>query len=100
MEKQYTEKIQEITINMQTNAMKYKIAILEKIEKRNHQVLSFYVGEIPITNIISGLKRETWTVDGFFVIKQEKQLTFDCIVFTGNLGPYVLMVSYWLMVSW
>jgi hypothetical protein len=44
MEKQYTEKIQEITINMQTNAMKYKIAILEKNRKKEPSSFEFLCG--------------------------------------------------------
>jgi hypothetical protein len=44
--------VQEIAINMQTNAIKYQIMILEKNRKRNHQILSFYVGEIRLQNLI------------------------------------------------
>jgi hypothetical protein len=38
------EKIQEITINMQTNAMKYKIAILEKNRKKEPSSFEFLCG--------------------------------------------------------
>jgi hypothetical protein len=38
---------------MQTNAIKYKTMILEKKNrKKNHQILSFYVGEIQLQNLI------------------------------------------------
>ena len=38
------------------NTAKWKIGILDKIEKKNHQNQSSYEGEIPVTSCKSGLK--------------------------------------------
>ena len=38
------------------NTAKWKIGILDKIEKKNHQNQSSYEGEIPVTSSKSGLK--------------------------------------------
>jgi len=40
------------------NTAKWKIGILDKIEKKNHQNQSSYEGEIPVTSSRSGLKQK------------------------------------------
>jgi hypothetical protein len=51
---------QDLSINIQTNATKWHIMILEKFRKKNHQIWSYYEGVIPITKFTSGLERKRW----------------------------------------
>ena len=60
------KKIQEILIDLQTNAIKRKNMILEKIKKKNHRIWSSYEGEIPVKNFNSELKREIPIIFVFF----------------------------------
>ena len=62
----YMKKIQEILIDLQTNANKWKNMILEKFKKKNHQIWSSYVGEIPVINFNSELKRDIPIIFVFF----------------------------------
>ena len=62
-------KNQDISINIQTNATKLNIMILEKFEKKNHQIWSYYEGVIPITKFTSGLKRKRWIAYVFVIVE-------------------------------
>ena len=39
---------------------RWKFLILEKFRNKNHQIWSYYEGEIPTTKFNSGLKRKRW----------------------------------------
>ena len=56
------KKIQEILIDLQTNAIKQKNMIFEKFQKNNHQIWSSDAGEIPVRNFNSESKREIPTI--------------------------------------
>ena len=60
------KKIQEILIDLQTNAIKRKNMILEKFKKKNHRIWSSYAGEIPVKKFNSELKREIPIIFVFF----------------------------------
>jgi len=62
----YMKKIQEILIDLQTNAIKRKNMILEKFKKKNHRIWSSHAGEIPVKNFNSELKREIPIIFVFF----------------------------------
>jgi len=53
----YLKAIQEMMINIKTNAMEWKILFLEKFRKKNHQIWSLNDEEIQVTNFNFRLKK-------------------------------------------
>ena len=52
------KKIQKVAIYIQIDTIKWKILILEKFKKKNHQIWISYDREIPFTNFNSELKEK------------------------------------------
>ena len=71
------------------NTAKWKIGILDKIEKKNHQNQSSYEGEIPVTSSKPGLKRKKWTIYYLLCMCTNHALPRGPAITPGAAGPLI-----------